>query len=85
MCTTESGKYYLSKFNWFKDIGLSFLPNTINVVRHSSFLRLGFRSLKLEDAGQYKCNVTDDKNIHGKSFQLIVFGECFQCSMDKTF
>ena len=45
MCTTESGKYYPSKLNWFEEN--NFLPNTTN-----------FTSLKLEDAGQYKCNVT---------------------------
>ena len=83
MCTTESGKYYPSKLNWFKENNL--LPNTTNVVRHSNFLRLDFTSLKLEDAGHYKCNVTDDKDIQGKSFQLIVFGKCFQCSMHVTF
>ena len=56
MCTTESGKYYPSKLNWFKEN--NFLPNTTNVVKHSNFLRPDFTSLKLEDAGQYKCNVT---------------------------
>ena len=83
MCTTESGRYYSRKFNWFKEN--SYLPNTTNVVRQSNFLRLNFTSLKLEDAGQYKCNVTDDKNMQGKSFQLIVFGKCFQSSMVKIF
>ena len=83
MCTTESGKYCPSKLNWFKENNL--LPNTTNLVRHSNFLRLDFTCLKLEDAGQYKCNVTDDKNIQGKSFQLIVFGKCFQCFMHVTF
>ena len=83
MCTIESGRYYSSKFNWFKEN--SVLPNTTKVVRHSNFLRLDFTSLKHEDAGQYKCNVTDDKNIQGKSFQLIVFGKCFQYSIVKIF
>ena len=49
MCTTESGKYYPSKLNWFEEN--NFLPNTTNVVKHSNFLRLDFTSLKLEDAG----------------------------------
>ena len=83
MCTTGSGKYHSSKSKWFKENSL--LPNTTNVIRNSIFLKLGFASLKLEDASQYKHNVTDDKNIQGKSFQLIVLGGCFQCSIDITF
>ena len=71
-CTTESMRYYSRNFNWFK--GNSELPNTTDLVRHSTFLRLNFRSLKLEDSGKYICNITDDETIQGKSFQLTVFG-----------
>ena len=71
-CTTESMRYYSSNFNWFKEN--SALPNTTDLVRHSTFLRLNFGSLKLEDSGKYNCNITDDETIHGKSFQLTVFG-----------
>ena len=72
MCTTESMRYYSSNFNWFK--GNSVLPNTTDLLRHSTFLRLNFGSLKLEDSGKYNCNITDDETIHGKSFHLTVFG-----------
>ena len=72
MCTTESMRYYSSNFNWFKEN--SRLPNTADLVRHSTFLRLNFGSLKLEDSGKYNCNITDDGTIQGKSFQLTVFG-----------
>ena len=73
MCTTESMRYYSSKFNWFKEN--SGIPNTTDLVRHSTFLRLSFGSLKLEDSGKYICNITDDKTIQRKSFQLTVFGK----------
>ena len=66
---------YSSKFNWFKDNNV--LPNGISVVVRSTFLRLDFASLRVEDTGVYKCNITDGKNIEEKSFQLIVFGEWF--------
>ena len=72
ICTTESMRYYSSNFNWFK--GNSGLPSTADLVRHSTFLRLNFGSLKLEDSGKYNCNITDDETIQGKSFQLTVFG-----------
>ena len=68
-CTTE----FMSnsrKFSWFKHNNV--LPNTTGIVRNSTFLRLNFPSLKEEDSGMYKCNITDDKNILDKSFQLIV-------------
>ena len=73
MCTTESIRYYSSKFNWFKES--SGIPNKTNLVRHSTFLRLSFGNLKLEDSGKYICNITDDKTIQGKSFQLTVLGK----------
>ena len=72
MCTTERMRYYSKNFNWFKENGI--LPNTTNVIRHSTFLRLDIANLKVEDTGIYKCNVTDDPSIYYKSFQLIVFG-----------
>ena len=72
ICTTERMRYYSNNFNWFKEDGV--LPNTANVVRHSTFLRLDISSLKVEDTGVYKCNVTDDQSIQEKHFQLIVFG-----------
>ena len=58
------------KFSWFKHSNV--LPNTTGIVRHSTFLRLNFPSLREEDSGMYKCNITDDKNIWDKSFQPIV-------------
>ena len=72
ICTTENMRYYSSSFNWFK--GNSGLPNTTDLVRHSSFLTLNFKSLRLEDSGKYSCNITDDETIQGKGFQLTVFG-----------
>ena len=72
ICTTEHMRYYSRNFNWFKENGI--LPNTTNVVRHSTFLRLDIANLKVDDTGIYKCNVTDDPSVHYKSFQLIVFG-----------
>ena len=76
ICTTERMKYYSRNFNWFKENGI--LPNTTNIVRHSTFLRLDFPSLKVDDTGVYKCNVTDDPNLEYKRFQMIVFGKYFQ-------
>ena len=81
ICTTERMRYYSSNFHWFKENGI--LPNTTSIVRYSTFLRLDFSSLKVNDTGIYKCNVTDDTNLREKRFQLIVFGECFG-SFDKT-
>ena len=75
MCTTESMRYYSSNFNWFKEN--RGLPNTTDLVRHSTSLRLNFESLKLKDSGKYNCNITDDETIQGKSFQLTVFGMLF--------
>ena len=72
ICTTESMRYYSNNFNWFKRN--SGLPNTTDLVRHSTFLTLTFESLRLEDSGEYKCNITDDETIQGKRFQLTVFG-----------
>ena len=66
-------RYHSDKFRWFKENGI--LSNTSNVLRHSTFLRLDFASLKVEDTGVYKCNITDDSNIQEKRFQLIVFGK----------
>ena len=68
-------KYYSSKFNWFKNNNA--LPKSTNVVRQSTFVTLEFSSLKVEDSGIYKCNITDDKNIQEKRFQLTVFGKWF--------
>ena len=73
MCTTKRMRYYSRNFNWFKENGI--LPNTTTFVRHSTFLRLNIASLKVEDTGMYKCNVTDDANLQEKRFQLIVFGK----------
>ena len=64
--------YYSTNFKWFKEN--DFLPNTTKFVRHSTFLRLDFANLKVEDTGIYKCNVTDDPSVEYKRFQLIVFG-----------
>ena len=66
-------RYYSKKFNWFKENG--HLPNAVNFVRHSTFLRLDFEDLKLEDTGVYKCNVTDDPILQDKRFELIVLGK----------
>ena len=71
-------RYYSRNFNWFKENDI--LPNTTNIVRHSTFLRLDFPTLKVEDTGIYKCNVTDDPDLEYKRFQMIVFGKCFQIS-----
>ena len=76
ICTTERMRYYSRNFNWFKENGV--LPNTTNIIRHSTFLRLDIASLKVEYSGIYKCNVTDDPNLEYKHFQMIVFGKCFQ-------
>ena len=75
MCTTEHGRYYSRKLNWCKENGL--LPNTSNIVRHSTFLRLDFSSLKVEDTGVYKCNIDDNEQLQEKHFQLTVFGKPF--------
>ena len=74
-CTTELMRNS-RKFSWFKHNNV--LPNTTDIVRHSTFLKLEFPSLKEEHSGKYKCNITDDENIREKSFQLIVFGKQFQ-------
>ena len=78
MCTTEHGRYYSSKFNWFKENGV--LPNTSNIVRHSTYLRLDFSSLKIEDNGVYKCNINGDGHLQEKNFKLTVFGKSFDSS-----
>ena len=78
ICTTERMRYYSRDFDWFKENGI--LPNTTNVVRHSTFLRLDFASLKVEETGIYKCNVSDDPSLGFKRFQLVVFGTWFQYS-----
>ena len=75
MCTTEHGRYYSRKLSWCKENGL--LPNTSNIVRHSTFLRLDFSSLKVEDTGVYKCNTDDNEHLQEKHFQLTVFGKLF--------
>lgn len=75
ICTTESMRSYSSKFNWFKNNNV--LPNGTNVAIRSTFLKLGFTNLRVEDTGIYKGNITDGKNIEEKSFQLIVFGKWF--------
>lgn len=51
------------------------LPYKTKVIRQSTFLRLDFVSLKLEDSGIYTCNVTDDPRVRERRFQLIVFGK----------
>ena len=66
---------YSSKFNWFKNNNV--LPNGTNVIIRSTFLKLDFTSLRVEDTGICKGNITDGKNIEEKSFQLIVFGKWF--------
>ena len=73
MCTTEHMRYYSKNFNWFKGNGI--LPNTTTVIKHPTFLRLDFSTLKVEDTGIYKCNITDVTNLQETSFQLIVFGK----------
>ena len=73
LCTTERMRYYSRNFDWFKENGV--LPNTSTLVRHSTFLRLDFANLQVEDTGTYKCNVTDETNIKEKCFQLTVFGK----------
>ena len=73
MCTTEQMRYYSRSFNWFKENGI--LPNATTVVKHPTFLRLDFPTLKVEDTGIYKCNITDVTNLQEISFQLIVFGK----------
>ena len=78
MCTTGHEIYYSSKFKWFKENGV--LPNTSNVVRHSTSLRLDFLNLKVEDNGIYKCNINDDGHFKENRFRLIVFGKSFSSS-----
>ena len=68
-------RYYSNKLHWFKEDGI--LPNTTKIVRRSTFVRLDLSSLKVDDSGIYKCNVTDDTNLQEKRFQLIVFGKRF--------
>ena len=68
-------RYSSSNFHWFKENGI--LPNTTTVIRYSTFLRLDFSGLTVNDAGIYKCNVTGDTNLQEKRFQLIVFGKWF--------
>ena len=75
ICTTEHMQYYSRKFNWFKDS--SILTDMTMVIRHSTFIRLNFVSLKLDDSGMYKCNITDDPKVPETCFQLIVFGKSF--------
>lgn len=64
---------YSNKFNRFK--GNSVLSNTTGVVRRSTFIKLEFVSLKVEDSDVYKCNITDDDTNQEKRFHLIVFGK----------
>ena len=78
ICTTKRMTYYSRNFNWFKENGV--LPNTTTVIRHPTFLRLDIGSLKVEDSGIYKCNVTEDPSIQDKRFNLIVFGTWIPCS-----
>ena len=73
LCTTGRMRYYSRNFDWFKESGV--LPKTSNVVRYSTFLRLDFANLQVEDTGTYKCNVTDDTSLKEIRFQLIVFGK----------
>ena len=73
ICTTERMRYYSSNFHWFKENGS--LPNTTTTVRYSTFLRLDFSGLKVNDTGICICNLTDNKNLQEKRFQLIVFGK----------
>ena len=75
ICTTECMRSYSSKFNWFKNNNV--LPNGTNVIIRSTFLKLNFTSLRVEDTGICKGNITDGKNIEEKSFQLIVLGKWF--------
>ena len=82
ICTTGPMKYYSRNFNWFKENGI--LPNTTTFVRHSTFLRLNIASLKVEDTGIYKCNVTNDQSLEDKRFQLIVFGMSIFISLMKV-
>ena len=78
ICTTKRMTYYSRNFNWFKENGV--LPNTTTVIRHPTFLRLDIGSLKVEDSGIYKCNVTEDLSIQDKRFNLTVFGTRIPCS-----
>ena len=75
ICTTECMRSYSSKFNWFKNNNV--LPNGTNVVIRSTFLKLDFTSLRVQDTGICKSNIADGKSIEEKSFQLIVFGKWF--------
>ena len=74
-CTTEHMQYYSRRFNWFKDSRI--LTDKTLVIRHSTFVRLNFVSLKLGDSGMYKCNITDDPKVPERHFHLIVFGKSF--------
>ena len=51
------------------DIIQTLSSNTYDAVRHSTFLRLDFKMLKVKDSGRYTCNITDDESIEAKSFQ----------------
>ena len=75
ICTTEHMQYYSRRFNWFKDSKI--LTDMTLVIRHSAFVRLNFVSLKLDDSGMYKCNITDDPKVPERRFHLIVFGKSF--------
>ena len=75
ICTTEHMQYHSRRFNWFKDSKI--LTDMTLVIRHSAFVRLNFVSLKLDDSGMYKCNITDDPKVPERRFHLIVFGKSF--------
>ena len=75
-CSTKQTRYYSSNINWFKDNNA--LPTTVSVIRDLDLLRLNFASLKEEDTGTYKCNITDDQKIEEVKFKLIVLGKLTQ-------
>ena len=61
--------YYSRNLNWFNED--CFLPNMTKFIGYSTFFRLDFASLKVEDVGIYKCYVTDNPSEEYKCFQLI--------------
>ena len=66
ICTTECMRSYSSKFNWFKNNNV--LPNGTNVVIRSTFLKLDFTSLRVQDTGICKGNIADGKSIEERVF-----------------
>lgn len=80
-CSTKQTGYYSSYLNWFKDNSALAIPDSD--ARTLYLLRLKFTSLKEEDTGAYKCNITDDRKIQEVKFILLVLGKLHQYHLVK--